>query len=126
MSRFIGIEDLAANALIALIEKQNCRKVSFETLTKYGTIVVKILNENNEDAFLLLSRDYRNAMIHNYSDFFEIEKVNPNDEYSKEYIVLKEEKTVDDLRNHFRAFLTLNVLRAFVNKTSLAELGVSA
>ncbi|MGB4439331.1 MAG: hypothetical protein WBJ13_08945 [Sedimentibacter sp.] len=128
MSRFIGIEDLAANALIALIEKigPHCRKVSFEQLVNYGTVVVKILNQNKEDAVLLLSKDYTNTMIRNYSDFFEIEKTNPNDEYSEEFIVLREDKNLQDLRNHFRAFLSLEVALAFSNKDSLAELGVVA
>lgn len=125
MSRFIGIEDLAANALIALIEKNNCRKVSLSTLVKYGTVVVKILNKNKEDAILLLSKDYTNSMIRNYSEYFEIEKVAQDDDYSDDFIVLREGKTVQDLRNHFRAFLTLNVALAFIDEESLAELGVA-
>jgi hypothetical protein len=126
MSIFIGIEDLAANALIALINKTNCRRVSFKKLVKYGTVVVKILRNEKEDAVLLLSKDYTNEMIRNYSDFFEIEKTDPEDEFSEEFIILKKDKSVEDLKNHFRAFLSLNVALAFINKESLAELGLTA
>ncbi len=127
MSIYIGIEDLAANALIALMEKdEDCRKVSFRKLVDYGMVVVKILKEKKEDAILIMSKDSTNAMILNYSDFFINEKENPDDEFSEEYIVLKEGKSVADLRNHFRAFLTLNVALAFVDEESLAQLGVCA
>ena len=120
MFRFIGIEDLAANALIELLEKNDCRRVEFETLVKYGNAVTNVLRENGDEATLLLSKEYTNEMIRNYSDFFEIDQSQRNDA-----IILKTEKTVEDLRNRFRAFLTLDCLLAFTNSKSLAELGVA-
>jgi len=121
MCRFIGIEDLVANALIELMEKNNCRRVSFETLVKYGTVVIRCLRKNGREAVFLLSKEHTNELIRNYSDFFEIDYSEPN----SDAIVLKSEKTVDDLRNHFRAFLTLDCLIAFTDKKSLVELGVA-
>jgi hypothetical protein len=119
MSKFIGIEDLAANALIEMIEKNNTRKVSFEQLRKYGTVIIRWFLEKDEEAILLISRHYTNEMIRNYSDFFEI-----NDEDETSYIELKDEKSVDDLRNHLRAYLSLEMLIAFTDKNNLIELGI--
>lgn len=121
MYRFIGIEDLAANALIELLEKNNCRRVDFETLVKYGNAVTKVLRENGDEATLLLSKEYTNELIRNYSDFFEID----HSDQRSDAIVLRDEKTVEDLRNRFRAFLTLDCLLAFTDSKSLAELGVA-
>lgn len=121
MCRFIGIEDLVANALIELLEKGACRRVSFETLVKYGTVVMSVLRENGSEAVILISKEYTNELIRNYSDFFEIDQ----SELNNDAIVLKAEKTVDDLRNRFRAFLTIDSLLAFTDTKSLAELGVA-
>jgi len=119
--RFIGIEDLAANALIELLEKSGCRRVDFETLLKYGNAVTNVLRENGYEATLLFSKEYTNELIRNYSDFFEID----HSDQKYDAIVLREEKTVEDLRNRFRAFLTLDYLLAFIDRKSLAELGVA-
>lgn len=122
MCKFIGIEDLVANALIELIENNDSRVVSFDQLNKYGAVIVKILRENNEEAILLVNKHYTTDLIRNYTDFFEIidlDSENPS-------IVLKNNKSVDDLRNTFRAFMSIDMLLAFTNKESLLELGVAA
>ena len=121
MCKFIGIEDLAANALIELIEGKDCNKVSFEQLINYGNVIVKLLDKLNEEVVLLISNDYTNEVIRNYSDFFRIEKEN-----NEEYFALKNEKSVDDLRLYFRACLTLDLLTAFTDQESLNEIGVCA
>ncbi len=122
MCRFIGIEDLVANALIELLENNpSCRRVRFETLMKYGAVVLTVLREKGDEAVFLVSREHTNELIRNYSDFFEID----HSELDNDAIVLKPEKTVDDLRNRFRAFLTIECLLAFTDKKSLAELGVA-
>ena len=121
MCRFIGIEDLVANALIELMEKSNCRRVSFETLINYGAMVLSVLRQNGEEAIFLLSKEHTNELIRNYSDYFDIE----HDELNGDNIALKSDKTVDDLRNRFRAFLTIDCLLAFIDSKSLAELGVA-
>ena len=118
MHTFIGMEDLVANALIELLEKDNCRKVSFAALVKYGNVVLRFLHENGEEAVFLLSKGYTNELIRNYSDFFEIDYSEPG----KEAIALKKEKTADDLRNRFRALLTMELLFAFIDEKSVSEL----
>ncbi len=55
--QIIGIEDLAANALIELLEKSGCRRVDFETFVKYGNAVTNVLRENGEEATLLFSKE---------------------------------------------------------------------
>lgn len=120
MCFYIGIEDLAANALIALLSKQDRRFVSYEELEKYGETVVKVLNEQGEQAILILSRESTNAMFRNYSDIFE--------EYSDENgvgISLQKDITVDNLIDRFRGYLAWDVLLAFVNEESLRKLGVA-
>lgn len=120
MCKFIGIEDLVANALIEMIEKNDIRRVSFKQLRKYGTVIVRWLQDNGEEAVLLVSQYYTNEFIRNYSDFFE---VHDNDD-SDSYIELKQTKSVDDLRNHFRAYLSIDMLIAFTQKNSLCELDI--
>ena len=122
MCRFIGIEDLAANALIELMEKSDCREVSFETLINYGTVVLSVLRQNGEEAVFLLSKEHTNELIRNYSDYFEVNR----NVINGDSIILKPDKTVDDLRNRFRAFLTVDYLLAFIDSKSLAELGVAS
>lgn len=117
--KFIRIEDLAANALIELIEKNNSRRVEFHKLIKYGYAISSILHEKGDEVILLIQREYTNELIRSYSDFFTIES---NEEYDT--VVLKEEKTAEDLRNRFRAFLSLDFLLAFTDKESLYELGI--
>ncbi len=121
MFKFIGIEDLVANALIELIENKNCREVTFETLIKYGAVVLNVMRANGDEAVLLLSREHTDELIWNYSDLFEIRR----GDAGNDAIVLRSEKTVDDLRARFRAFLTINSLLAFTDQLSLAELGVA-
>ena len=49
MCTFIGIESLAANALIEILQNTNRREVDFETLVKYGMKIVKLLLEQTGD-----------------------------------------------------------------------------
>lgn len=122
MCKFIGIEDLVANALIEMIEKNKSRKVSFEQLNKYGAMIIRILRENDEEAVVLVSKHYTNELIRNYSDFFEI----MDNDSSDSYITLKDGKTEGDLRRHFRAYLSISMILAFTDSSSLSELGISA
>lgn len=121
MFKFIGIEDLVANALIELMENNACREVTFETLIKYGAVVLSVMRDNGDEAVFLLSKEHTDELIRNYSDFFEIHR----GDAGSDAIVLRAEKTVDDLRARFRAFLTIDSLLAFTNRRSLAELGVA-
>jgi len=108
---FIGIEKLAANALIELMESSEKKNsVSFNTLINYGNEIVKVLINTQFEAVLLISRDYTNEAIRSYSDFFSIETLG-----EKECFVLKKDKTAEDLRKYFRGYLSTELLLAFTN-----------
>ena len=121
MCIYIGIEDLAANALIELLKKKDERFVSYEDLEEYGTEVVRLLNDKGEKAVLVLSRENTNNMFRDYSNMFE-EKYKD----SKLGIALKKNIKADDLIDKFRGYLAWEVLLAFVNVSSLSKLGVVA
>ena len=119
MCFYIGIEDLAANALMGILTQGNKRFVTYEELEDYGAEVVSILSQKGEKAVLILSRENTNAMFRNYSEFFE--------EVEGEMgIVLREGVLVEDLEEAFTGYLALDVLMAFIDKRSLAKLGVGA
>lgn len=119
MCKILGVEDVIANALIELIDKKNTSRVSMRQLSSYGTAVVRWLNQKQEEAVLLLSKDHTDQAIFNYSEFFEFTRENNED-----YICLKNGKTTDELRRYFRAYITVDMLLAFIAEESLAELGV--
>ncbi len=121
MCFYIGIEDLAANALIEILTKSKKNFVTYKELEGYGNEVVSILNSKEEKAILILSRESTNDMFRNYSHIFEEQS------FGEDLgIKLKDGKTVDDLIEEFRGYLAWDVLLAFVDEKSLAKLGVAA
>ncbi len=119
MCFYIGIEDLAANALIELLRKDSSKRfVTYSEIEKYGSVVVQILKDKGEKAILILSRDSTDALFRNYSEFFKEGK----NEHGIEGIQLRENKNVSDLIRQFRGYLALDVLLAFVNKKSVKAL----
>lgn len=122
MCMFIGIESVAANALIELLEKRDEWEVSFDTLVKYGMQVVRVLKErSNEEAVLLLSHKYQLNMIENYADFFEA------DFSSNGHGVFRlkggdKRETLERLKNYFRWTLSMHILEAFTSEDALNEL----
>lgn len=120
MCKMLGVEDVIANALIELIEKKDIRRVSMSQLNSYGMAVVRLLNKKQEEAILLLSKDHTDQAIYNYSDFFEFQREDDTD-----YICLKDGKTIDELRQYFRAYITVDMLLAFISAESVVKLGVS-
>ncbi len=119
MCFYIGIEDLAANALIEALEKGQKRFVTYEELEHYGSSVIQLLNANGEKAVLILSRESTNALFRNYSEYFEEQESDCG-----LGIALKQEKSVDDLIDQFRGYLAFDVLMAFINASSVKALGV--
>jgi len=114
----IGIEDLAANALIEMMsEDEPKRFVSYEELESYGAEVVNFLNTKGEKAVLILSRESTNAMFRNYSDTFE--ETVFDDQLG---IQLKTNITIEELITRFRGYLAWDVLLAFANKQTVAKL----
>lgn len=120
MCFYIGIEDLAANALIELLQKEENRSfITYKELERYGTQVVSLLSERGEKAVLLLSRENTNAMFRDYSEFFEEDSYDGN-----EGIRLRTGKSRKDLIVQFRGYLALDVLMALVDERSVSALGV--
>ena len=119
MCFYIGIEDLAANALIEIMKKTDRRFLTYSEIESYEAEVVQILKENGEKAVLILSRDNTDALFKNYSEFFE-----EREKDGKKGILLRKEKNIEDLIQHFRGYLALDVLLAFMNQRSVQALGV--
>lgn len=107
----IAIEDLVANALIGVLSSNpNKRFLSYQDIQNYGSKVVRILESESETVVMLLSRSNTIQMLRDYSDFF--------DETSENGLLgiqLKEDKGVDDLINKFRGYLSLTLLKAFID-----------
>lgn len=122
MCFYIGIEDLAANALIEILKtKEDAQTerccVTLAELEAYGNQVIQYLNERGEKAVLILSRENTSLMFRNYSDFFE--EVETDEGVS---IALKEGKTVSDLVEKFRTYLALDLMMAFMNTETVRVL----
>lgn len=126
MYTFIGIESVAANALIELLEKRDEREVSFDTLARYGMRVVRILQEQSEEeVILLLSRKYQINMIENYSDFFEADFSSGGQGVFRLKGEDKQE-TLKALKQYFRYTMSMQMLNAFTSNDALQELGLCA
>lgn len=119
MCFYIGIEDLAANALIELWKKNGPKFISYNELENYGARVVQLLSQKGEKAVLVLSRDNTNAMFRDYSDFFEEEE-----NQQALGIALRAGKNLEDLIIQFRGYLALDVLLALVDESAVRALGV--
>lgn len=119
MCFYIGIEDLAANALIESLKKSQRSFLTYEEIENYGSKVIELLTEKGEKAVLILSRECTNAMFRNYSEYFE-EQTN----CGVKGIALKSGVEVEDLIEKFRGYLAIDVLMAFVNERSVSALGV--
>lgn len=126
MCTFIGIESIAANALIELFEKRNEREVSFDTLVRYGMQVVRILQEKtNNEVILLLSRKYQINMVENYSDFFEVDYSSGGNGVFRLKGTDKQE-TLQELKEYFRWTLSFQILDALISDDALHVLGVNS
>ena len=118
MCYYIGIEDLAANALIEKLRKDNSRFITYRDIENYGVKVVELLNEKNEKAVLILSRQETNAMLRDYSDYFE-----EKEDRGLKGIELKDTVSLEQLISKFRGYLPLDILLAFINARSVQALG---
>lgn len=123
MCYYIGIEDLAANALIEILQKKDEQEfsqcvVTLKELEKYGAEVVRYLNEKKgEKALLILSRASTTHMFRNYSAFFE--EVETDDGIA---IALQKGKTVEDLIEKFRTYIALDLINAFMDEKTVRVL----
>lgn len=123
MCYYIGIEDLAANALIEILQTKNEKDFSQYTVTlreleQYGAEVVRYLNEEKgERALLILSRASTTHMFRNYSDFFE--EVETEEGIA---IALQKGKTVKNLIEKFRTYIAIDLVNAFMDKKAVSVL----
>lgn len=125
MCTFIGFESVTANALIELLEKRNELEVSFDTLVRYGTQVVRILQEkSNDDPVLLFSRKYQINMLENYSDFFESD-LSYGGQRMFRLKCEDKQKTLHALTTNFRWTMGMPLLEAFMSVDALHELGIN-
>ena len=120
MYMYIGIEDLVANAIIELVDNSCRGEVLFSQINNYGATVVQILSENDKKAILILSKERTHAFLHDYSDYFELFS---NGE--EEGIRLRDNISSDDLWAKFRGYLSIEVMKAFMNERSIKVLGVN-
>ena len=96
---YIGIEDLAANALIGILactreEVGRPKFVRFATLLDYGMAVIKKLKKDSgEEATLIYNRESNSMLFTDYSDFFE----RHTDDEGYDGIQLRVGKTEHDL-----------------------------
>ena len=122
MCYYIGIECVASNALINTLKAEegdlSQYVITYSELEAYGQKVVRKLNETSK-AILIFSRESTNMMFRDYSDFFE-EKETPEGLG----ISLKKGKTVSDLIEHFRKYLALDVMLAFISEDRVANVKV--
>jgi hypothetical protein len=125
MCYYIGIEDLAANAMIEILEKkqkdggsvEDTLSVTLRDLEEYGAEVVRYINEtSDEKALLILSRASTVYMFRNYSDFFE-----ETDE-GESAIKLRKEKTVEDLKTKFRTYKASDLINAYMAEATVKVL----
>lgn len=108
---YIQIEELAANALIEVLENYQRKVITFEALTEYGDIVVSILKEKNKDVVFQLSNSSDNNIFHDYTDYFTV---------TDKEITLKDGVTIDMLKDAYRSNISFDVFLAFIDKKALA------
>ncbi len=123
MCYYIGIEDLAANALIEILQTKDDQEfsqciVTLRELEEYGAEVVRYLNERKgEKALLILSRASTTHMFRNYSDFFEEVETDKGTA-----IALQKGKTVEDLIEKFRTYIAIDLINAFMDERTVRVL----
>lgn len=124
MCMYIGIEDLAANALISLLlmKAEEPRPfVSFETLDAYGLKVVKKLKEQNEDAVYIYSPRSIARLFTDYSQYFELAVVD-----NIEGVRLRDGVSLDDLWIRFQTVIAAKVLKVLRDQELLQSLKLAA
>lgn len=107
MTKFIGMEYLAALALIKLGKE----KISFTELNQFRVKVVKAFKENEISSVFLFSDNYAMEMVRNYSDCFEFID---NDSGLKRIV------SEDVLISRFLAYLSNDILKATFNSEKTA------
>lgn len=110
MCTFIGVECLAANALIELYGS-GIHRISFKQLTEYGLSVVERYKlESGNDAVLIFLPEDIVGLVINYSEYFYIE--------DDMFLCLKDDVDIQELKEQFRWTMSYAMLKA-VNQVSV-------
>lgn len=123
MCMCIGIEDLAANALIRILSQghnkasESRKFIRFSVLLDYGMAVVKKLTSKGEEATLIYDRESNNMLFRDYSDFFE----RRIDEQGYAGIQLKGGVQIDDLIKRFIGQIPSSVQIVLSDNTILSR-----
>lgn len=123
MRTFIGIEYLAAVALIQIYETNEKRqpgagtdtRISFEQLNNYGIKVMEKFEADKIDAIVLLSSSFAVQAVRDYSDCFTYEEKD-----GVKYLVLAAK--VADLKRRLLVYLSLDILMALTDEEVLKVL----
>ena len=108
----ISFGDLAANALIELVERTGRRTVSFKTLDEYGDAIVNALHRQNIESCLSVNTPETNRFRKDCSHYFEFNEI-------ENTITLKDSVDTKILRYRFRQRLSLDELKAFVSEAAI-------
>lgn len=122
MCMYIGIEDLAANALIRLLSQpqkdgKTLRFVRFSTLLDYGMAVIEKLNEQNKPTTLIYNRESNSRLFRDYSAFFARDK----DEEGYVGIRLKAKVDVEDITRQFIGQIPVDVQNVLADNRILDQ-----
>lgn len=115
MCTFIGVECLAANALIELYD-HGIQQISFNKLADYGLMVVEAYEEEMcDNAVFIFDQNKLHGLVIDYSDYFMVEVLN-----GEKSIGLKENVDILELKRRFRWTLSYSILKA-VSKVKIEE-----
>ena len=123
MCMYIGIEDLAANALIGILactreEVGRPKFVRFATLLDYGMAVIKKLKKDSgEEATLIYNRESNSMLFTDYSDFFE----RHTDDDGYDGIQLRVGKTEHDLFVRFIGSIPIELQNVMADRTLISR-----
>lgn len=118
MAVYIELDELAANALIA-VQKSGRRFVSYRAMEEYGLCVADILREKGIRMILSLSRDRTERVLQDKSELFKEEIVG-----GERGISLREGKSRDDLIDKYTGYLPVDILLAFQDEQAVFKLNV--
>lgn len=108
MCAYIGVECLAANALIELYE-QGIHELSVEQLADFGLMVIESYeSQNSEGAMLIFDQNEIWGLVVNYADLFAV----TDKEDGKRYISLQEGVDIQKVKERFRWTLSYAMLKA--------------
>lgn len=119
MCYYVGIESLVAGALVEMLQRDESRRsLSFTAIEKYGNAVVKVLEDQGEEAVLILSRVRTHSFVRDCADIIRIEDSNS----PEGRIVLRDGVSPRDLARRFAGWMPLAVINALADERSVGEL----